>query len=103
MFDPFELGNGVIVAREAVHLAIDLELAGFQLRAEGDRLHLTAGVTVRDTLSDDQRTSIKTWKTHLLVVVAYCEDTRKRDSESVTPKRDVTKRDARDSLRKLLG
>ena len=101
MFDPYELGDGLIVDRAAVHLAIDLEARGFQLRTEGDRLHLSS-VAARDTLTPEDREAIKKLKTHLLVVVSFCEATKKRDTESVTPKRDVTRVTQRDALRKLL-
>ena len=68
------LRDGPTVALDAIILACDLELRGFELRVAGDKLKLSAPETVRDTLTDQDRENIKKWKNHLLVVVSYVQE-----------------------------
>ena len=65
--DVVVLVGGLVVPREAVHVAIDLELRGMTLQAAGDRLTVSPGCT----LTDDDRAQIRRWKRHLLALVAY--------------------------------
>lgn len=69
------LRDGPTVPLDAVHLALDLEARGFMLQADGAILRVTPkGETPRDSLTEEDRTAIRRWKTHLLVVVSYCAD-----------------------------
>lgn len=68
------LRNGPTVPVPAVHLAIDLELRGFQFRAHPDgRLLVTprSDGDPKPTLTDEERQGIVKWKAHLLALVAY--------------------------------
>lgn len=59
--------NGPTLPREAVELAIDLELKGVSLVAEGD--HLV--VSPRERLTAADIAAIARWKWHLLALLAY--------------------------------
>lgn len=72
--DLLTLREGPTVPVDAVHLAIDLELKGFTLRAHTDgRLLITpkADLEPKPTLTDAERQGITQWKAHLLALVAY--------------------------------
>lgn len=67
--DLVELKGGPLVLREALHLAIDLEVRGIQLTAEGGRLTASP----RDLVTDADAAQIRPLKAHLLAIVDYCE------------------------------
>lgn len=88
------LVDGPTLPLEALLVAVDLEFRGFAFRVEGDALRLVSdSETVRVSLTENDRSAIKRWKAHLLVVVAYCEERTKRDSSSETVHRETRKRD----------
>ncbi len=61
------LVGGLTIPREAVHVAIDLELRGMTLQATGQ----TLTVSPRARLTDEDRAAIRRWKLHLLALLAY--------------------------------
>ena len=61
------LVGGLTVPREAVHVAIDLELRGMRLEATGNTLRVSPG----SRLTDGDRAAIRRWKLHLLALLAY--------------------------------
>lgn len=75
------LQGGVDVAREAIHLGIDLGLRGFTLRREGDKL-VVRSESGAVSLTDSEREAIGKWKTQLLVVVGFCDATSAQDTQN---------------------
>lgn len=66
--DLVEFKSGPYVLREAIHLAIDLELRGIQLTAEEGRL----SASPRNLVTEADAALIRPLKAHLLSVVDYC-------------------------------
>lgn len=65
--DVVVLVGGLTIPREAVHVAIDLELRGMTLQAAGQAL--TVSPSAR--LTDEDRAAIRRWKLDLLALLAY--------------------------------
>jgi len=62
--------GGLAVPLDVLQLAWGLEARGFTMRANADKLSVTATSTeVR--LSAEDRKAITTWKPHLLALLAY--------------------------------
>ena len=59
--------GGLTLPAEALRLAIDLELKGVSLTADGD--HLV--VRPRHLLTTDEQEAVRRWKWHLLALLAY--------------------------------
>lgn len=67
------LKQGPTLPEPAVALAIDLDLRGLRMVADGETLRVI-GPNGRPELSESERAAIKQWKTHLLALVAYCAE-----------------------------
>jgi hypothetical protein len=81
------LRSGMVVPAPAFCLLLDLERRDVHVRREGDS-GLVVGPSCR--LTDEDRVAIRRWKTHLLMLVNYCQrpdldahlfsDTRRQES-----------------------
>lgn len=63
-----ELKGGLTVPIKALELALALERRGFRLRVEKDDLKVGSG---RGTLTDEDRENLKTYRAHIIAIVAY--------------------------------
>jgi hypothetical protein len=62
------LKGGLVVPRQALELALDLEQRGYRQRVDVDGLYQ---VEPLDTLTRADRTAILRWRLHLAAIVAY--------------------------------
>lgn len=67
---------GLDVPAEALALFIDLDLRGIVCSQNGgEKLRISRKDGTEPDLRDDDREKIRRWKTHLLALVVYCDDT----------------------------
>jgi len=73
--DFIALREGPVLPIEAIELAIDLESRGVRLQRSAEKLMVVCD-DGRPVLSDDERSTIRQFKGHLLELVSYCEKER---------------------------